>query len=202
MDKTNKLHLAIAIVFGIFMINLAAAEIETLGTFKLNECIELRQSCSNCTYVNITSVTYPDSSLAIGETEMTALGTNYNYTFCLANQIGEYIVNTKGDIDGIETVVAYDFYVTSTGSNKTSLLPIFLLIGGYILLVLALFNKEYILGFASGTLLCIGGVYLLIYGLGDFNNLYTNALGYVSLFLGIIVSFASIYEALPEGGEE
>ena len=100
---------------------LISSSVETFGTFKQNECVELIQSCSNCTYNNITSIVYPNSSKAIsGEYAMTKSGTEYNFTFCNTSAVGRYIVNGHGDLGGNDYVWAYDFEITPTGKETTT----------------------------------------------------------------------------------
>jgi hypothetical protein len=100
------------------LISLATAEVQTLGTFKQNECIGLVQTCSNCTSVNISSVTYPNSSIAISNKIMSSTNNiYYNYSFCNTSSLGNYIVSGYANVDGSRTVWAYDFIVTSTGED-------------------------------------------------------------------------------------
>jgi len=107
-------------LIALFAITLASAQIETLGTYKHNDCIELKQTCSNCTYVNISSILFPNSTLAVNtDVEMLGSGTDYNYTFCDTDAIGQYIVNGYADVDGEQTVWAYDFKITNSGYDIT-----------------------------------------------------------------------------------
>ena len=92
-----------------------SAEVQTLGTFHQGECVTLIQTCPNCTYINITSVLYPNSSPALGEVSMSGTGTIFTYEFCDTSIIGQYIVNGIGDIDGLDTTWVYDFLITPTG---------------------------------------------------------------------------------------
>jgi len=92
--------------------------IETLGTFKQNTNIELLQSCSNCSYINISSVIYPNSTQCLSMVEMTKTGTQYNYTSNCSNALGNYIVNGFGDVDGTTTVWAYDYLITPNGEES------------------------------------------------------------------------------------
>ena len=105
---------------GIFLISLASAEIQTLGTFKQRECINLIQTCENCTYNNISSVLYPNSSVVLSNIVMTKDDTYYNYTFCNTSTLGSYIVNGYGDLDGERTTWNYDFKITPSGNDAPS----------------------------------------------------------------------------------
>ena len=123
---------------GLFFLSFVSAEIQTLGTFKLGDDINLIQTCASCTFNNITSVLSPNSNELIGNFPMTKTGSVYNFTLSSGNTstIGEYIVNGIGDLDGIDTVWNYNFFVTPTGftfETSDSILFVIILIGTFIL---------------------------------------------------------------------
>lgn len=105
------------VLFSIFLVS--SSTITSLGVFKSGSCVELKQICSNCTYVNITSVIYPNSTKALGQVQMTKSGTDYNYTFCDTSSVGNYIVSGKGDIDGVPSVWSYDFNISVSGTTPS-----------------------------------------------------------------------------------
>jgi len=129
-------------VFILFLIPFASSEVMTLGIFKQNTCVDLLQTCANCTYVNITNVVYPNSSsTVIGEAMSTLDDTRFNYTFCSTEAIGKYIVNGFADVDGLKTIFAYDFDINYSGDRLSTsqglLYVIFLIISlGVFLLTL------------------------------------------------------------------
>jgi len=90
-----------------------------IGTFKQGNCIDLKQTCSNCTFINITSISYQGKTI-IEESEMEKQGTLYNYTFCNTSQIGIYKITGVGDsnvpYNPIESWV-FDFEITKNGRN-------------------------------------------------------------------------------------
>ncbi|KKN27024.1 hypothetical protein LCGC14_0868750 [marine sediment metagenome] len=112
----------LALLLGMFLISLVSAEIQTLGTFPQGEEINLIQTCANCTFNNITSVIGSDSQQIIGNFPMTKTGSVYNFTLTSGNttQLGEYIVNGIGDLDGVDTVWNYNLFVTPNGQNFTT----------------------------------------------------------------------------------
>lgn len=159
MVKTKKLHinknkditkLVLLLFFIVYItvveIDLIKAEVETLGTFKKNDCVRLLQSCANCTYNNITSINYPNGSVALYQIIMTKIGTEYNYTFCDTIQLGEYVVNGKGDVDGELTVWSYNFIITSTGEqvslSNIIIVIAFLFISGLLFILGYTFDKS------------------------------------------------------------
>jgi hypothetical protein len=110
-----KKYLLTLVVF-LLLVPLVYSEVQTLPTQQLNSCVNIPQTCSNCTYVNITQVTYPNMTTTIIGELMTSSGYNYNYSFCNTTLLGDYIVTTCGDVDGVLSCVNYDFLVTSTGT--------------------------------------------------------------------------------------
>jgi len=125
-------NITIILLVGILLISLGGASQEKLGTFKQNDCIQLKQSCADCTYVNFTKVSYPNSSQALGEVEAEQNGISFNYTFCNTTENGLYIVEGFGDVGGDKTVFIYDFEITKTGldfDTKESIVSIGLIFG-------------------------------------------------------------------------
>ena len=103
-------------ILSILLINLTNASIE-LGTFKKNDCIQLQQTCDNCTYVNLTSITYPNSTLSYINSLMTKSGVKYNYSFCNTTLLGHYLYSVQGDRNGIISVEEGNFDITYTGDS-------------------------------------------------------------------------------------
>jgi len=111
----RKLYL---IIFMFIVLCYSGVAQDNLGTFKSGSCIQLIQTCSNCTFINFTSVYSPTMELLQKNIVATKDGTNYNINFCNTTLIGKYIVNTIGDIDGtITTQTPYFFYISKTGGN-------------------------------------------------------------------------------------
>lgn len=110
----NMKYIYLLFLFLLFIPMLSAQE--SLGVIKQNECIRLYQTCPSCSYINISSVIYPDKTVANSSLALTTTD-NFEYyaDFCSTSQLGKYIVNGKGDVDGTDTAFAYDFEVTSSG---------------------------------------------------------------------------------------
>ena len=104
------------IIMGIFLISLVSST--SIGTVKQNTEIELTEICSNCTYVNLTKVMYPNSTHSLlGQFSMTKNGTNFNYTYSDTNSVGNYFYTVCGDLNGIVTCQSIDFEVTPSGRS-------------------------------------------------------------------------------------
>lgn len=143
--KIKKALSLILFIFAIFVLsmifnsNIIIAQQESLGTFKLNNCVLLKQVCFNCTYINISTISYPNSSLALElETAMINSTITYNYTFCGANDSGTYTYCGHGNVNGVDTPFCTDFLITGSGYDLSisqsifstiSLIALFVLLG-------------------------------------------------------------------------
>ena len=85
---------------------------------KLDVETQLIQVCDSCTYVNISSITSPNSTEYINEV-MTKTGTTYNYTY-IPNQIGTYFYSVIGNKGGGFLEETLCFEVTPSGSSSTT----------------------------------------------------------------------------------
>lgn len=104
------------------LLPLISAEIQYLGTFKTDNCVTLKQTCVNCTYLNV-SVTIPPSQLAIilNQNMTHQLGTNlWTFEFCNTSQNGEYFYDTFGDPDGISEQASVNFVINPIGKILTT----------------------------------------------------------------------------------
>ena len=182
--------IGLMVLIGVFFISPSDAEVQTLGTVSIGNCVDLPQSYYNSTYSNITSIQYPNKTIIEMNISMQKRGKGYYvYRFCNTTQLGEYIVNTITDVDGIFTRASYNFYV-----GNSIFLTLIILIGGFVILSLAIFLKSEWYGFISGNLFLMAGIQILIYGLGFSNDLYSQTVGYTSLTLGLCLMFISIFE--------
>ena len=196
----GKILLGIMIAF--FLVSMVAAEQQTMGPFKQHDCVELIQTCSNCTYVNISSVVLPNSTKIFRDIGMTAEGSDFNATFCTTDSFGRYVVNTVQDVDGYNTVAPYDFYVNPSGNIQDSIwnnsvLLIFIPLA-LILLVLGIGFNLPPLGFLSGMVFMLVGVYTMIYGFNNLTDLYTQSIAGVLLGIGFIISIIAAWESISK----
>jgi len=104
------------LIISLFLLTCVSAQTETLGIFEKDSCIQLKQTCADCTYVNFSRVSYPDSTLALGQVTSEKVGSIFNYTFCNTTQLGTYVLEGIGDVEGTDTVFSYDFDVTLNGN--------------------------------------------------------------------------------------
>lgn len=164
----------------------------SIGTFKQYECVNLIQVCSNCTFVNITGVLYPNSTLALGEDAMTQNGVFYNYTFCNTTDPGTYLVSGYGDLDGELNVWRYSFTITPAGGIENNTLFFLVLIAlAIIFFLLANTTDDIVFMIIAGFAWLGAGLYGMIYGFGNLTNFYTRMISYIVIGLGAIIVLIS-----------
>ncbi len=188
----------LTLILGIFLISLVSAT--SIGTFKQDNCISLHQICDNCTYVNLTSIKYPNSTIQNINQLMTKIGVDYNYTFCSTSALGYYFYNVCGDKDEVLTCENIEFAITEGGDNF-NLAQAIILLGQFGLLALFFgigmtFKKEkwklrtffFIVSLLMGVIF-LNSIRIII---GTSSSLAT--MGSSGLILGIVVlTFMFLY---------
>jgi len=183
----------------LFIFPMVSAEVQTLGTFKQNTCVNLIQTCSNCSYSNISSVIAPNSASLLGQVVMTKISNVYNYSFCSTSQIGSYIVNGISDVDGSQVVWAYDFQITPSGSNNNPnfYYIIFIASLGVVILGFVLKNAPIVILGSFGMVYL--GLYIILFGInGIKDTVYTWGWGIIILAVAGYIGIKSAYEMITD----
>jgi hypothetical protein len=154
--------------------------------FKQNSCIQLVQSCDNCTYVDFTTVSYPDGSFGILNIAGEKHGTEYNISFCDTSQIGTYIIRTIGDLNGLETNGNFNIYINPSGSTFNNVLYeylffVFIMLVLYIILYLGFKREDLPIVMLVSFGIMFLGIYIYTNGIANFNNEYTNAFAIINI---------------------
>jgi len=180
----------------ILLIGLATAQLETFGTFKQNQAIRISQVCSDATYINISSVSYPNSSVAVSGIEMTSAGNGeVYYDFNSATALGRYDV--RGISDGCENTFAFYFDVTPSGFYWTTGFYILILILSVGIIILGYYVQDaWVVVLGSFGLILIG-LFILFYGIVNVRDTaYTWGLGIITLMLGTYFGVKGTFENL------
>ena len=164
-----------------------------LGTFKLGETINLRQTCPSCTYVNLSSMTIPPNSTMIYyNEEMTKNGIEYTYDFT-PQLNGNYFYVVHGDKDGIDESETFCFSVGDEFGYW------FILIGSLLAIIFfiaSLVTPEEFFVYISGVLFLIEGIYIMINGFYLVNDVNTRMISFVYLGIGLLFTIgAYIYNS-------
>lgn len=189
----------IYIILGLILLSSVFAEEQSLGAFKKNTCIDLIQTCADCSYVNFTSVRYPDSTVAEENLEATKQGTVFNYTYCNTPMVGKYIVNGVGDVGGIDTVFSYSFNINEEGSigQKNVLITVVAAIV-YLMFILSLVFKDKTIAMISAFAMILMGIYLHFNGFNDIRNSLTDVLAIINIGIGTYILIRAGVEWMQE----
>lgn len=174
------------------LISPVSAVVQDLGTIKQGKSVNLIQTCASCTFNNITAILDPSATQLIGNNAMTRTGSVYNFTLDASNtsEMGRYIINGIGDLEGTNEIWSYIVTVTADGKpfqafpNQFSIILL-----GIILILFGLLDTRYrLLKHLGSTIIMIMGV-LTIYPGYNFIN-HTTLLG---LSLGTILIAIGFY---------
>lgn len=91
-----------------------------LGTFKQSDTTTLRQTCNSCSYVNLSGITYPNSTNIHYNFPMIKSGVDYSFDFLNTTQLGCYSYSVYGDKGGVLTTENIDFKITQSGLAQTT----------------------------------------------------------------------------------
>lgn len=92
----------------LMIVPLASAD---LGTFRQGDCVNIK-TILNTTAVNISTLSYPNTTIALTNVAMTKLGSTFNYSFCNTEPLGIYTYDYF-DIEG--NVYVNSFTITKNG---------------------------------------------------------------------------------------
>lgn len=196
--------LVISFILALTAFSSSVFAIEASYTYKLHNNIDIKNPCYfNGTYCLSTAVCNitvydPDNLIIVNNRAMTYQTSYFNYTLPTGNYtIGLYkndMVCTQSGISGAQTF----YFEIITGGNLG--LFIVLAISSVLMLGVAIVMKNEYVGFVSGALFIMTGLFAIIYGVGNLSNLYTDSIGYVSLGLGIMFLVAAGYSAAEGSG--
>lgn len=184
--------LILLLIIGMFLFSFTSAELNNLGEFGTNECISIKQTCSSCTYVNLT-VSYPNSSRVLTNAPMGDVGAGvWEYNFCNTTLEGRYDVNGEGDINGVDTSFSALYFIVSGEAGKGGIDPLAVVVfliafGVFSYAVTYKFNK--FLGNLSFVLIGIGAFFYFI-------DRGVDLFGFGGLIIAIAGSVKMIFELI------
>jgi len=206
MIKMKKQIYIIGIML-LVMISFVLAEQELSNPFKQYDCIQAVQTCDNCTFVNFTSVQYPDSTFEILNIIASNYGTDFNLTFCNTSQIGTYIFRTIGDLNGEITKGNFNVYINPSGQTFNNVIYEYL----FFILILVIFYFILYLGYKHEDLpivmivsfgIMLLGIYIFQNGIANLNNQYTNAFSLINICLAAYILLRGSVDLINKLNEE
>lgn len=190
-----------------FLTSVSAASISISRVsydYTVGSVIDIKNPCyyngNNCPAgTNCTITVYdPDNQVIVNNQPMIYNTSYFSYTLPSANySIGSYKCDMVCSYSGISG--SQRFYL-DIGSGGDMGLFLILAFASIILLAVALVMQNEYIGFIAGALFIMTGLFSLIYGIGNLSNMYTNAIGWVSLGLGIMFLVAAGYSAAAGSG--
>lgn len=188
-----KNKLILSILLGLFLISFASA---SLGTFKQGTCVDIK-TILNTSAVTISSLNYPNSSTALGITDMDKNGLTFNYSFCNTSTIGIYNYDYN-DSEG--NVYVNSFEITPSGFVGTLGFYIIILILSLGLIILGYSIEDAWVVILGGMGFILFGLFVLLYGInGIKDNAYTYGFGIITIMLGAYFAIRGALEKMDMG---
>lgn len=105
------------LILGMFLlVNVSAYD---LGAVKKDGCADLYQHCSDCSFINVTSIKYPNQTIIYLNVEMDKNGYDFTYNYCDNDQEGDYFYTVCGDPTNKESCKTFTYLVTESGVEIT-----------------------------------------------------------------------------------
>ena len=200
-------HKHIILMIGMFLLMVIPVLALTPDyTFKVGEDANLIASCDidgvpcdPATAVCNLTIRDPDDNYVVNYQPMTVkFGGDINYTL-LTNQItqiGDYPGKINCMDNGQNKTATFIMAITPTGKDTGYGLFLILAIASIAILIMGIWAENEYVGFLAGTLFMVTGLYSLAYGISNLADLYTRAIGFICLGLGLIFMIAAGYKVV------
>jgi len=112
----------LTLVIGLTLLNLfPLINAESIGSFRVGEQFQITNFCNSgdCSYMNISSITYPNGTVLFLNKVMSQVGQGFNYSFSTDTK-GAYSFDTCADPTGKYTCERDSFSVNTIGGTLTS----------------------------------------------------------------------------------
>ena len=193
----NKIYLLtlLSVILGMGL----ASALDDMGTFQQNKDIRITQTCQNSTYINISSINYPNSSALVSNIVMTPSGSGqyyYDINHVKLIQLGRYDV--KGISDGCQGTFASFFTITPSGLIGTLGLFIIIYLVSYGIGFGGFFGRNVWVSLLGGMAMIALGLYTINNGIDVYRTFMTNVIAWTTLGLGALFSLTSGVEIIQE----
>lgn len=198
---TMKNKIILTILLSMMLIGNVLA-LDSMGTFKQGETLRITQVCADATYITLSAVSYPNSTIAISNVNMTSAGSGEFYVdFSDTWALGRHDV--RGISDGCEKSFATYFIITSTGDGFSFW---FIILGtalAILFLIFSLVTPEEFFVYISGIFFIVEGIFIMINGFSVINNANTRMFAYVYIGIGILFTVgAYIFNSFADDKRE
>jgi hypothetical protein len=155
--------------------------------------------CPPTTVCNVTAF-YPDGGLFVENQPMTNKFSFYNKTLPITNTLGTYSgrIVCFDSVSQFSGVQDFEFQVTTTGNTGGGNMTIFILLLAVasIILIISLVLSNIYMGFLSGIVYILGGLYINIYSIGIERNMFSTGVGMAIIGLGSIIFIMCAYKGI------
>ena len=200
MRKLYLLLMMLMLVGVVSAVNECGNDNSYLGTFKQNQTITFKQTCDSCSYSNLSSVYYPNGTVAYYDYSMAKNGIEYTISSNDTDILGCYSYSVYGDKGGTKTSETIDYRITPSGQSGNANIVFILFI------VIALFFITFF-GFRDGNawITILGGmammglgIYMINNGIIIYRDWLTNYFAYITGGLGFIAVIAAIASIIQD----
>jgi len=109
----------------------------SLGYFEQDKCVQIK-TILNASWVNISTVNYPNSTIALSNVAMDKTGLTFTYDFCSTSILGKYIYDYYDDSGN---VYVNDFTITPNGKEPaTDVMSVFFMVMFVVILLWMIYS--------------------------------------------------------------
>ena len=188
---------------------MVSTSVEAVSYFKYGEVpIELKRECfyegDLCDSDYNCSITVYDQNLdvMVDNVVMNRTAAYYEHNVTGMLEVGEYRTRMTCDDGAYAGSEVWYFEITNTGDGTGNRMFLILGILSFVLLFTSVFMRSYNLGFAAGVMFLVTGMYTMIYGIDLVSDMYTRAIAFVFLGLGILFVIYGGYNSVWNNKEE
>lgn len=179
---------------------------EYLQEVKQGEDITLRQTCPDCTFVEFTSMTYPNQTVTQFNVNMTKVGEDYTYLFGNTTELGTYEFKSCGDLLSQATntrilkceTIIWEVTPSGSGGSENIVFFIFLIFLIYAINLFGFFGRNIPMTILGGMALIFLGIYMISHGIIIYRDNLTNYVAYVTIAWGFISAMLAGFEMLQD----
>ena len=197
MKKINFVLLTILIMFFLSG-SLISARIEESPPATQYETYRVKQVCEDATYINISSITYPNSTIAFSNIKMTGVGSGeFYFDLNKTDTLGR--MDYTGISDGCTKTFASYFMVTPSGNSgyTYAIFIVFIVLFLYAFNLIGFFGKNETMTLLGGMALMILGLYLVMNGFIIYREDLTRLFSMITIgwgFVSSIMAGESLYD--------
>jgi len=176
----------------------AGSEVDS-ELIKSGDCIDLTQSCSNCSFMNVTSIKVDGERLLVGDYAMEGNSGEYNYTFCNTSEVGDYTWCYEGDVaGGVIVPGCLSFEANTSGvPNERWVFGLaylmLLMLGGFINYLGFTKPESFAYDLFAGFCFAVAGIMAIVVNFAGIDNeLLAKGVGWVTIGYGALLIFNQV----------